>query len=65
MKITSSPPRNLGDFILDDWSDIPLDHISTICPSSLKAIPLTNFRRLAGNISDNDWDKVMTALESL
>lgn len=59
MKITSTKPRNLVDFVLEDWSDIPLDHESTICPTQVRTIPITRLRRLAGHISEQDWQKAV------
>lgn len=43
VKITSTPPRDKYDFILDDWALIPIDHESTIRPAHVNALPIANF----------------------
>lgn len=58
MKITSTDPRDEYDFILEDWSKIPIDHQSTICPAHVNSLPLNSFRKLLGWVTDRDWDKV-------
>lgn len=62
MKITSTPPRNSIDFSLQDWSDIPIDHESTLCPTQVRAIKINSLRRLAGEISERDWNEALTRL---
>lgn len=57
MKITSTGPRDKFDFVLEDWADIPLDHISTICPAKVAKLPYDSFKYKAGEISARDWDE--------
>lgn len=57
MKITSTPPRDKYDFILDDWALIPIDHESTIRPAHVNALPIANFQKLLGYVTDKDWDR--------
>ena len=59
MKITSTQPRLPWDFRLQDWADIPLDHASTIQPSRVMRIRLSNMKHYAGRISDADWEKAL------
>lgn len=59
MMITSTPPRDKYDFILADWSDIPIDHQSTIRPAHIANLPLDNFGDYMGEISIKDWDNAM------
>ena len=59
MKITSTPPRDPYDFILDDWAMIPIDHQSTICPAHVSALPIGNFKQLLGQVTDKDWDRAI------
>lgn len=60
MKITTTEPRLPYDFLLQDWSEIPLDHASTIQPSRIAKIALHQFRSYAGYISDADWEEALT-----
>lgn len=57
MKITSTPPRDQYDFILEDWALIPIDHQSTIRPAHVNALPLGNFKEFLGHVTDKDWEK--------
>ena len=60
VKITTPEPRTgTSDFRLSDWQEIPLDHLSTIQPSQIRAIPVENFRRMAGILSEADWDRAV------
>ena len=59
MKITSTPPRDPYDFILDDWAMIPIDHQSTIRPAHVSALPIGNFKQLLGQVTDKDWDRAI------
>lgn len=58
LKITSRKPRGEFEIELFDWSKIPLDHISTVDVSSAQVISKGRFRRLAGYLSDDDWNNV-------
>lgn len=59
MKITSTEPRLPYDFQLQDWSDIPLDHESTIQPSRVARIAMHQLKSYAGDVSDADWEEAL------
>ena len=58
LKVTSRKPYSEFEIELFDWAKIPLNHISTVDVTSAQAIPRTNFRRLAGSLSNDDWENV-------
>lgn len=62
MQITSSPPRDEYDIPIDDWSEIPLEHLSTLRPKCVQVINKKQLKRYIGIISDNDWQKATDAL---
>lgn len=63
MKITSTEPRSKYDFRLQDWAEIPLDHLSTIQPSQVTRIRVEDIKYYAGYISDVDWEEALTRYE--
>lgn len=58
MKVKSAKPRSKFEIEIFDWAIIPLDHKSTADASSVQLIPKGQFRRKAGQLSDDDWDNV-------
>ena len=64
---TSTTPRDEYDIEEFDWNDIPLDHISTARISKTIVIPISDFRRKLGRVSDEDrnniTDLLMTYME--
>ena len=59
---TSVHPRDEYDIEVFDWSDIPLDHLSTARVSKVLRIPVSDFVRKLGRISDDDWDNITNLL---
>ena len=59
---TSTHPRDEYDIEVFDWSDIPLDHLSTARVSKVLKIPISDFERKIGRISDDDWDNITNLL---
>ena len=60
--ITSSQPWDEYDIGVFDWADIPLDHFSTACVSHVLAIPIADFCKRLGVISDDDWQMITDLL---
>ena len=61
---TSTTPRDEYDIEVFDWHDIPLDHISTARISKTIVIPISDFRKRLGRVSDEDWNNITDLLMS-
>lgn len=59
---TSTEPRDEYDIEVFDWSEIPLDHMSTARISKTIVIPISDFRKKLGRVSDDDWDNITDLL---
>ena len=59
---TSTTPRDEYDIEVFDWYDIPLDHISTARISKTIVIPISDFRKRLGQVSDEDWNNITDLL---
>ena len=59
---TSTTPRDEYDIEVFDWHDIPLDHISTARISKTIVIPISDFRKRLGRVSDEDWNNITDLL---
>ena len=59
---TSTEPRDEYDIEVFDWSEIPLDHISTARISKTIVIPISDFRKRLGQVSDEDWNNITDLL---
>lgn len=59
---TSTEPRDDYDIEVFDWSEIPLDHISTARISKTIVIPISDFRKRLGQVSDEDWNNITDLL---
>lgn len=60
--ITSAAPRDEYDIEVFDWAEIPLDHISTARISKTIVIPVSDFLKKLGKVSDDDWDNITDLL---
>lgn len=56
--ITSSAPRDEYDIEVFNWADIPLDHKSTARASKTIDIPIGDFGKFIGRLSNDDWENV-------
>lgn len=59
---TSTEPRDEYDIEVFDWTEIPLDHISTARISKTIVIPVSDFLKKLGKVSDDDWDNITNLL---
>ena len=59
---TSTEPRDEYDIEVFDWAEIPLDHISTARISKTITIPVSDFLKKLGKVSDDDWDNITNLL---
>lgn len=59
---TSTEPRDEYDIEVFDWAEIPLDHISTARISKTITIPVSDFLKKIGEVSDDDWDNITNLL---
>ena len=59
---TSTEPRDDYDIEVFDWSEIPLDHISTARISKTIVIPISDFRKRLGQVSGEDWNNITDLL---
>ena len=59
---TSTEPQDEYDIEVFDWSEIPLDHISTAYISKTIVIPISDFRKRLGQVSDEDWNNITDLL---
>lgn len=59
---TSTKPRDEYDIEVFDWAKIPLDHISTARISKTIVIPVSDFLKKLGKVSDDDWDNITNLL---
>lgn len=59
---TSTVPRDEYDIEMFDWAEIPLEHISTARISKTIVIPVYDFLKKLGKVSDDDWDNVTDLL---
>jgi len=60
--LTSAKPRDEYDIEVFDWEYIPLEHISTARISKVLLIPISDFRKKIGKLTDDDWDNVIRLL---
>lgn len=56
--VTSSAPKGEYDIELVEWADIPLGHRSTARVSRTIQLPMMNFVRRIGRLTDDDWANV-------
>ena len=59
---TSTEPRDEYDIEVFDWTEIPLNHISTARISKTIVIPVSDFLKKLGKVSDDDWDNITNLL---
>ncbi len=50
--------RDEYDIEVFNWADIPLDHRSTARASKTIDIPIGDFGKFIGRLSDDDWENV-------
>ncbi len=56
--VSSTAPRGEYDIELFAWADVPLDHRSTARISRTIHLPMVNFVRRIGRLTDDDWENV-------
>ena len=59
---TSTFARDEYDIEVFDWAEIPLEHISTARISKTIVIPVSDFLKKLGKVSDDDWDNITDLL---
>ena len=59
---TSTFARDEYDIEVFDWKEIPLDHSSTARISKTIVVPVSDFRKKLGIISEEDWENITELL---